>query len=373
MIALVASVFFCCTPTYAAEAPIGNFSIDIFSNSLFADIAKKKDLKSMVDSYCTSVLNAPAFTKNGFVYNGKQSAFVHLFCKNAVGKSSDFFSPTLGASMPFLARTTFSKLNFETIVTDGAGQIDYCQPMNNDCDLSKNLSTLFNAIISDYVNMKQANIYGLRLNFWEEKDIEHQLNLFSSGYFDGLQVCAKDNRTYPKTCAMMKWYFKNARNLLSDVRVFNATWILEINSTFNFSGCETKDANYNILLCGLYDDPSNSFVSFVNLTYNELFFYRLFMWYYFVALQKNPNILIASTKNNNLDTLMKKFSTQYTRSKNALSLTFRMLRDTNIGFPFHVWLSLYQEDVSGFGKILVKIATPIYTLYDKLRNVQAPK
>lgn len=89
-------------------------------------------------------------------------------------------------------------------MANGESEIEYCQSMNNECDLATNLPNLFNAIIADYVNMKQSNIYGLTLNVEDEPGMEHQINVFSSGYFDGIQACAKEGRMYPKTCSMMK-------------------------------------------------------------------------------------------------------------------------------------------------------------------------
>lgn len=86
----------------------------------------------------------------------------------------------------------------------------------------------------------------------------------------------------------------------------------------------------------MYGDTALSMLSFMNLSYNELFYYRLFMGYYFMMLQKNPSILLKNTYNKEIDTLIKKSSNQYLRSKEAMSLTFRMLRDMYVAYPFHV-------------------------------------
>ncbi len=356
---LVAISFFAYTRVFAFD----EFSLSTVSAPLFDTLSSTSSVKNIVENYCTAVLSSSPFTQNDFVYNAQQSAFVHLLCSNAGERSSSFFSKST-----YLTRTTFAQLWFETIVSDWSNEIEYCGFMDNECDLATNLPKLFNDIISDYVNMKQTNIYGLIWNFETEQDIEDQVNIFSSGYFDGIEFCKKTDRTYPKTCSMVKWYVKNARNLLSDVRIFNVSWLLAQQPWL--VSCDAKNSNYNLLFCGLYGNSHDSFVPFVNLTYNELFYYRLFMSYYFISLQKNPVILIQSTQNNNLDTIVKKFSSEYMRSKNALSLTFRMLRDTNMAFPLHVGFSLYQEDINEFGKVLARIAPPIYTLYDKLRNVQ---
>ncbi len=322
-------------------------------------------LHDIIVNYCDAVLQSSAFVKDGFTYTAKQSAFVHLLCENGADRPSSFFSPETS----YFHRTTFKQLGFQTF----SDTSDLCSPMSNDCDLATNIPNLFNAIITDYVNMKQTNVYGLAWNFTTNQEMEDQINLFSSGYFNGIQICKTTDRAYPKTCAMMKWYLKNARNLLSDVTVFNASWILALQKSFDPKVCATRDDDYNIFLCGLYGDASTSMVSFVNLTYNELFYYRLFASYYILMLQKNPGTLISTSQNNDLSTIQKKFSSQYIRSKTALSLTFRMMRDTYMAFPFHVGFSMYQEDLDGFWKLLANIATPIYTLYDKLRNVQKPQ
>ena len=109
-------------------------------------------------------------------------------------------------------------------------------------------------------------------------------------------------------------------------------------------------------------------MSFVNLVYNELFYYRLFMGYYMIMIQRYPGLAPMG-----YSTISRDFSTEYTWTKDALSLSLRMMRDTYMAFPFHVGFSMYQEDLDGFGKSLANIAPPIYTLYDKLRNVQKPE
>lgn len=236
-------------------------------------------------------------------------------------------------------------------------------------------------IITDYVNMKQSNIYGLSRNGKLDSDIEDQVNVFSCSYF-GIRICGTSDRKYDTTCRTMKSYIKNAHNLLSDVSVFSATVLLDFNQlnkdTSNICDVNVKksldicsdktSSGYDLLLCALYGDTMTPFVSFENLVYNELFYYRLFVGYYLTMLQQHPGIL---TKN--ISTIAKEFSSQYTRSKSASSLTFRMLRDMYTAFPFHIGMLMYKEDLDGFGKEISALAPPIYTLYDKLRNVQAPK
>lgn len=319
-------------------------------------------VKRLISSYCSAVLNSPAFTGNGFVYNAQQSAFVHLLCKN-MGMPSSYFAQ----EEDYFKRSSFVELWFQDITSD---QIDLCAPgaFSNDCDLATHIPKLFNSLMNDYVNMKQVNLYGLSENFEVDSDIEEQINTFSSGYFAGIQVCETTPRSYPKTCSMMKWYIKNVRNILSDVRILNASGILAHSAV-----CTQTSLTGDIFYCGLYGNTPTRMTSFVNLTYNELLYYRLFMGYYLAMVQKYPWLLKRNTYMTDYTHILKTFSTQYMWSKDALSLSFRMMSDTSMAFPFHIGFSMYQEDLDGFWKSLARIAPPIYTLYDKLRNVQKPQ
>jgi hypothetical protein len=51
-------------------------------------------------------------------------------------------------------------------------------------------------------------------------------------------------------------------------------------------------------------------------------------------------------------------------------MSIKMLREMYTTFPIHIWLLIYYEDLYRFRKELAKVVTPLYTLYDKLRNVQ---
>jgi hypothetical protein len=123
----------------------------------------------------------------------------------------------------------------------------------------------------------------------------------------------------------------------------------------------------NIFYCGLKDTWSTSMASFVDLLYNELYYYREFVWMYMTMIQEHPSLWLSYS------TINKKFASDYLWSKRAMSLSLRMMRDMYVAFPFHIGLSMYQENLDKFWKDLADIAPPIYTLYDKLRNVQKPK
>ncbi len=363
LLACLASLSFSYTQAFSFSSSSLRLLVDL-------DSEKNPSVRKLIGSYCASVLESPSFIEEQFVYNAKQSVFVHLLCRN-FGLSSPYFADQ---ETEYFKRRDFNELWFQDIVTQDGYQIDYCTPgfFRNDCDLSVNIPKLFNEIMNDYVNMKQPNIYGMTKNFTTDSDIISQINLFSSGYFDGLEICGNKDPRYPKTCKMMQSTIKNVRNALSDVSVLNASGILAISDTktkTNVSCGTTGSAD--IFYCGLYGDRSSRLVSFANLTYNELFYYRLFVGYYLSMLQRYPSLFKNNIYMTDYTYIQKTFLTQYTRSKDALSLSLRMMRDTYTAFPFHVWFSIYQEDLDSLWSALSHIVRPIYTLDPKLRNVQS--
>lgn len=354
------------------------FAFSVDSLELLTDLTNQTELKdypikNLLRSYCNELLKAPPIQENTYVYNAQQSVFVYLLCRNI-----DSYSPYFkDQEKSYFKRLSFDELWFQSIdYTDGYS-VDYCAPgsFQNECDLSMNIPKLFNGIMNDYINMKQPNLYGMNKNFENDTDIVGQINTFSAAYFKDIQVCSDKDPRYPKTCKMMKSYIKKVRNALSDVKILNASGILEMTKSKEKTvSCPSPvTVTGDIFYCGLYGDVATSLPSFVNLVYNELFFYRLFMWYYLSMLQTYPSLLSKNIYMRDYSDVAKTFSTQYMWSKDALSLSLRMMRDTYIAFPFHVGFSMYQEDLDGFGKSLARIAPPIYTLYDKLRNVQKPQ
>ncbi|MFA6256147.1 MAG: hypothetical protein WC606_03090 [Candidatus Absconditabacterales bacterium] len=337
--------------------------MDTVINTLYNQIdSNPGQLVTLIRDYCAAVLNSSAFTQDSFVYNAQQSAFVHLLCSN-LGQSSPYFTKE-----DYFKRASFKQLGFTDIVTDEGYSVDLCSSasFSNDCDLSKNIPKLFNSIMNDYINIKQSGLYGSIVSYKSEADLEKDVvNPYSKAYF-GIDLCDNTDHPYPKTCRMMKSYVKSVRNILSEVQIFNTDTLLTLVPNTDDPSCSSvNNTQINLFYCGLKDGGA-SMISFVNLLYNELFYYRLFEGYYMIMLQKYPSLTTTS-----YSTIFKKFSSEYIWSKTALSLSLRMMRDTYMAFPFHVGFSMYQEDLDGFGKNLAKIAPSIYTLYDKLRNVQS--
>jgi len=64
-------------------------------------------------------------------------------------------------------------------------------PVKNDQEYLAYLyvDDLFNTIINEYFNIKQADVYGLQTADEAAMNIGKQVNDFSSGYFNGINIC----------------------------------------------------------------------------------------------------------------------------------------------------------------------------------------
>ncbi|MFA5748155.1 MAG: hypothetical protein WC872_03530 [Candidatus Absconditabacterales bacterium] len=333
---------------------------------------KNLNIKMLIKNYCETLLSVDdKLTYNNSIYNPQQSAFVYLLCLNVDPGTVDDNYKNYFKKYSFQQLGLSSKYDSE----NDTGKMDSCNPgfMQNDCDIPKLTSKLFNDLINDYVNVKQTSIYGLMFNADKDEDYYKQIDSFSERYFGGLQLCSDKKRGYEKTCKIFIKYLRGVQKNLDNVKILNIS-LTGIIQNVNSSECSIDNKNYDILACGLFGDKDNSLLSFINLLYNEIFYYRLFVDYYILTAQEYPQILedtySRNTLQNQLEKKISQISNQLMRSEKAISLSIKTLRDNYVAFPLHIGFLMYYEDLNGFGNQLVKIVTPMYTLYDKFRNVQ---
>lgn len=334
-----------------------------------------KTVRWLIETYCTVVFDSSWFTDNGFTYSANQSAFVDLLCSR-VGKSAK--KPALQAPKTFTPKEIQSLLDARLqdihYMTDGGNtKTDFCSSKTNlaQCNISKQVPKLFNMIINDYINLKQPSLYGFIPGVTEEV----AANTFSAAYFNGLKICDKDGeRLYPDTCKVLKKYMQDAQKTFADVQIFDIEKVTK--KSFSADTCDLSSTSYSLLLCWLYGDTQNSLQQFLNLTYNELFYYRLFAQYYSWMLTTNAKVLLdlqAKEVNSEVFTRTRNMSNELTWSEWALSLSMRMLRDFYTSFPLHIWFLMYQEDIRTLAKPLGKLYTPLSQFYSLFQHVQEDK
>ncbi len=310
------------------------------------------NIASLIRNYCQVVDKYWTFVHNSHWYSSKYSAFVYLLCRKFWWGWGYFVDE-------WFARKDFTELGI--VQYDADSSFSLCDPttFDNSCNVSKYLPQLFDMLINDYVNLKQASMYNALRPATSDDEIYTLINGYFFPYFL-TNICWDPAHPYPKTCRTLKSYLHQSRSLLSEVKIFDVKKIQTLPVDAN---CSPSSQSNNIFVCGLQDTWA-SLSSFVHMVYNELVYYRLFMGYYLTVVQAQPHYGLSYER------VSKSFFSHYVWTKNALSLSLRMMRDIYMAFPLHVWLLMYQEDIYRFGTDLARIAKPIYTLYDKLRNVQ---
>lgn len=334
---------------------------------LFEGNSDVSSIRGLIINYCSAIYSLDGFTQNYFSYSAQQSSFAYLICSN-IDKV-----PNEEASKPLTLEEIFKLFTFNELgiqdkrpsALDSKTLTDYCSRSTDlrKCDISTYIPKLLNMLINDYVNMKWPQIYG----FDPSSDAKTNANIFSSGYFAGIRVC--DLPKYRNTCKQLKKYIEGSQKSLADVEVFDQKKLLGL---VNKNVCTVSHKDYSLLLCGLYGDKDTSLQQFVNLAYNEFFYYRLFATYYLTMIQTKTDILkmTQTTIKPEIDRRSSTLLNEVQRSQEAFSLTLRMMRDQYAAFPLHIGFLMYQEDFASLGAPLGKISTPISQLYYTLQNVQ---
>lgn len=328
--------------------------------------------------YCNSILIAWRYTDDNFYFSAKKSAFVYLLCKH-IGTSSALFIDDDGNTSlsGFFKTTALDKMGFF------ASGFDKNRP-----DLY--VDELFNAIMSEYFTIKQANIYWFTSMTLSEED---QADQFTAGgglwnpvpwYFDKIKICDKKNNkyTFDKTCTYLTQYIKNQKKSLSSFNIFD---IKNLTDSYDKQSKDTQNpipllctegkqhGSYDVQLCGLFDPWNKDMKPFVNMLYNEMFYYNLFVQFYRQRLLQEDDLFEWSKTTERLQLqsfVSMKIQNELNLSKKALEMSIRILRDQYWTFPLHIGLLMYWEQLSPVGHSLASLGMPINTLYDEFRNVQ---
>ncbi len=343
---------------------------------------KKKNVRAMTEQFCTMV-SAAKCTHDGNLFDANQSVFTTLLCDN-VWMGELFTGIVRIWEESVLMKTWFEQFGIydygfldDSEWTD-INFCDYRVNYMNGCNYAEHLPKMFDEIMNDFFNIKQADLYGVdKIN--EDVPAEDLANNFSKKNFQGLTsqkwleqwICDPNSEYYGGVCKYLKNYMKDVRNLLNKTNVIN---ILKLSDWKSKDYCMTNFDN-DILYCGLLWDDITPEQSFLTAIYNEYLWYRLFISYYSYELSVESEFseLIdwdgIEKMNWNRDKIYS-FQEKMGRSRQAVSVALRSLSEISSSFPLHVWFLMYQEDAKIFMKKLSKLYPPIMTLFDKLRNVQ---
>jgi len=344
--------------------------------------------KDLIFVFCNTLLTSPDLVGIGGsykqMYDPKQSLFMFSLCTNINPDFSQYFPYIFNNDGQYFKKYQFSWF---------AMNMDTCDPTKSmvSCDLSTHIPDIFQRLINDYVNIKQADVYWLKTKkYWEDDktSLDDQANAFLQDRFFGTKFCDTEWEVdgecrYPKSLRQMKSYLRKSEKLYNEVEIVDYDQIFndfqnytpkypeddEINECANE---QVFSKNYNIIMCWLYGEeyPMRAFST---LLYNELFFYRLFVTYYSSFIYLDSDLSSAKTIQQWKSIAginISKMNQHLDWTQKAIWLSLRMLNEMYVSFPLHIWFLLYHEELLTLRKELAKIVTPVYTLFDKLQNAQ---
>ena len=218
--------------------------------------------------------------------------------------------------------------------------------------------------------IREATVFGVKwtvkdfssstkMDEWKKKFIETYLRIPESQDY-----CKGWN--HRQTCKMLDKQMKQFKKALKKLKYINIDAVFtEENARLD---CTGEVARNNIVYCWLAWEQQWWLAMFSNLVYNEIEWYSIFTTYYGEMLSQR-------------DLIPDDIKSEYFQSKawteKFLTITkesFIDLLGLSNTYPIHVTLVAYQEDLLRLrDKYLVKVVTPIYCLYHKLRNVQFDK
>lgn len=342
--------------SFAKEVMLDKYTEGISQNLKFD--STNINTKNIIDKFCNSILENNIKYDEITYYRANESAFVYIVCTNINKQYLDEFDEI----KKYFSWTSFKELWITEYWTNTSSKktIDYCNPANsnmNKCNIPKQFPKLFKMIINEYTNVKQSSIYGITKKIEDPDEIEKFANSFWQIHFF-TEICnsKKTAITYTKWCNIVKSYIESASNLIYGLKFLNKDELYK-----------EKD---NLIYNWIVKNSDTIFIDFTNTLYNELMFFRLFIDYYSLVISRNYNIIW----NNGTEATRQitKLNNEFIRIEKSISMTTRSLRDLYVSFPIHIWLVMYYEDVLKLGKELQLISNPVYTLYDKFRNVQKP-
>lgn len=325
-----------------------------------------------VSNFCTSMTDGDPMTywgDTGLAYNAKNSLFMYRLCMDTVPGLSIQRWPGL------TDKADTSYVEFQDQWNNTSVDVLKSQLPSSFRSTAKYTQELFDTIIWWYTTIYQASIYGKK---WDDSlTIDDWVQAFTKTYFsagnNAITICGKDSR-YPQTCKKLMSYIQNANNsLTSSSNIFNTKILYEARN--KGAKCDSSKVDYNTIACGVYN---NSMPQYVNLIYNELFFYTSFVQYYTYLLGLTSSFEIDTNLSDQDNAKAKQakiwlIQQNLSESRDAIKTTIRLIKELQMTFPMHIGFLLYTEGINAFVGKYNQILSPIYTLSDLFRNVQDTK
>ena len=288
----------------------------------------------------------------------KQSLFVASLCSNWKKSKFEFFEDA-----DKFIKDDFS---FKTIWF----QTNCGNSYKETCDVAELADNLFTQILSELFIIREATVFGIKWNvaqFSSADTLKKWKNQFVMDYLGIAETedyCG--NGYHNQTCKMIEKQLKQFKKSLKNLKYINMDAVFTDEN--NKLVCSGNDAQKNLIYCWIAWEIQWWLKMFVDVVYNELEWYSIFSSYYWQILSQKDEIP------NKIQAEVMQSLSWPDKFLSLIEESVAELLNISVSYPIHVVLVAYEEDLLRMrDKSLVKIVTPIYCLYHKLRNVQYDK
>lgn len=349
-----------------------SFSFSYLINQINTQLVRGKNRsvgkRNLINDYCQTMLDPNNSNQIGSRYrnyDAKQSVFLYLLCNNQWLKYQESFADFLWESEEqYLKHSNFIKLWYE----------DYCpEKYQETCNIPLITKKILNDILEELFILQQARSIGLTLVATDNKEIQQKIDDLAYESFMIQGFCSDKTHNYPKTCNIweghIKWYYTSLKQL----RIFKIDSLLkqaqirEKGEVLRTCDLEKYPDEYNIILCWTVGETESWLKPFINVIYNEVLRYQLFLSYYNQYISDREPNNITSLEQQELIEIPKNLNVMY----ETIHQSIRDLLDFHNSYIVHIGLLSHQEDLLRMrDKWLSKLITPFYNIYEKVRNVQ---
>ncbi|MDR0860486.1 MAG: hypothetical protein LBO09_05990 [Candidatus Peribacteria bacterium] len=327
---------------------------------------------NVINLYCEKALTdqgALLFTGDTFYFSSKNSLFLRALC---VSRNSEKRGDKDNELIKSVFKENFAKkLNLQQfksnkdLCASGSGN------SQNECDFSRYSSKVYQTLMSDLFKIKRAEVLQVPSNEVFKSKEDRIAKIFETYFNMSKSDRSEYQKRYPKTSTLIDNNQKILYKSLQSLVILDNEGLRKM-SLAN-TDCSPRGEKVSNIACGLHlsgDQTKGLNDYFKNLVVNEYLNYRLFTDFYINWLKSiQPTVAEETAHLIELNAIIQ----QREMFETALMTSLKELEEVATTYPLHIGLVLYQEELLKFrDNYIAKLVTPLYTLYEKLRNVQPP-
>ncbi len=325
------------------------------------------------------------------IYNPKESVFVTIVCNSLQTENFNKTSENIALDFnKFLKQKNIRSMWLicstsqwgNTAITETSD----CTPWTtkNTFDYPRIFQQIIAKIQNDIVNLSMARIYG-SIDITESDSLA-LANIYIANHFFTAGVYP-EQKNYPQTVKQLRDYIKIGQQIQKE------TYFLDYKKMIDSANTELllqQWLRWPFILATYKKEISDPLLKdnqtyhgiAIDLMYNELFFYTLFMsvynnylWRFRSEPDDVPISIISMSRTSDMQSYRILEYNQNKKQNNDIAKatrdSIREIENLDAQFPLHIWLLMYQEDLYKIRNSLANIYLPLHQLHYKLENVQS--